>query len=80
MWSFPCLLLESYRHSVHFIDRAKRRWVGDDLQAHGGKIIKMGSAELTRLWNINPDNMEACKAEKRSEIITNIKITFHSNA
>lgn len=45
--------------------RAKRRWVGDDLQAHGGKIIKMGSAELTRLWNINPDNMEACKAEKR---------------
>ncbi|XP_078319273.1 THO complex subunit 1-like [Crassostrea virginica] len=45
--------------------RAKRRWVGDDLQAHGGKIVKMGSAELTRLWNINPDNLEACKAEKR---------------
>ncbi|XP_062589734.1 THO complex subunit 1-like [Saccostrea cucullata] len=48
-----------------FKSRAKRRFVGDDLQAHGGKIIKMGSAELTRLWNINPDNLEACKAEKR---------------
>ena len=52
---------------VVLIGRAKRRWVGDDLQAHGGKIVKMGSAELTRLWNINPDNLEACKAEKRQE-------------
>ncbi|XP_033738778.1 LOW QUALITY PROTEIN: THO complex subunit 1-like [Pecten maximus] len=45
--------------------KAKRRWVGDDLQASGGKIIKMGSSELTRLWNINPNNMGACRAEKR---------------
>lgn len=45
--------------------RAKRKWVGDDLQATGGKIIKMGSSELTKLWNLNPNNMDACKAESR---------------
>ncbi|CAC5356367.1 THOC1 [Mytilus coruscus] len=45
--------------------KAKRRWVGDDLQASGGKFVKMGSAELTRLWNLSPDNMDACKDEKR---------------
>ncbi|XP_076462348.1 THO complex subunit 1-like [Babylonia areolata] len=45
--------------------RPKRRRIGEDLQVGGGKIIKMGSAELTRLWNLNPDNMEACRSEKR---------------
>jgi THO complex subunit 1 len=25
----------------------------------------MGSAELTRLWNLNADNMDACKDDKR---------------
>ncbi|KAK7100737.1 THO complex subunit 1-like [Littorina saxatilis] len=45
--------------------RPKRRRIGEDLQGGGGKIIKMGSAELTRLWNLNPDNMEACRSEKR---------------
>lgn len=48
-----------------YLYRAKRRWVGDDLQASGGKFVKMGSAELTRLWNLSPDNMDACKDEKR---------------
>jgi THO complex subunit 1 len=48
-----------------FIYRVKRRWVGDDVQASGGKIVKMGSAELTRLWNLNADNMDACKDDKR---------------
>ncbi|KAK3091924.1 hypothetical protein FSP39_023755 [Pinctada imbricata] len=45
--------------------KAKRKWVGDDLQAHGRKTIKMGSAELTRLWNLAPNNMDACKSDKR---------------
>ncbi|KAL4236751.1 THO complex subunit 1 [Mactra antiquata] len=45
--------------------RAKRRRIGDDLQASGGKVIKMGHPELTRLWNLNPNNMDACKAEER---------------
>ena len=48
-----------------FIYRVKRRWVGDDVQSSGGKFVKMGSAELTRLWNLNADNMDACKDDKR---------------
>ncbi|ESP02473.1 hypothetical protein LOTGIDRAFT_138363 [Lottia gigantea] len=44
--------------------RAKRKRVGDDLMASSGKI-NMGSPELTRLWNINANNMEACKADSR---------------
>lgn len=45
--------------------RARKRRVGDDLQVTGGKVIKMGNPELTKLWNLNPNNMEACKAEER---------------
>ncbi|XP_053393953.1 THO complex subunit 1-like isoform X2 [Mercenaria mercenaria] len=45
--------------------RAKRRRIGDDLQASGGKVIKMGHPELTRLWNLNPNNMDACKSDDR---------------
>lgn len=45
--------------------KAKRRRIGDDLQSSGGKVIKMGHPELTRLWNLNPDNMDACKSEDR---------------
>ncbi|XP_055956508.1 THO complex subunit 1 isoform X1 [Patella vulgata] len=44
--------------------RAKRKRVGDDLMTSAGKI-NMGSSELTRLWNINSDNMDACKADTR---------------
>ncbi|XP_041358036.1 THO complex subunit 1-like [Gigantopelta aegis] len=45
--------------------KARRRRIGDDLQASGGKIIKMGSNELTRLWNLNPNNTDACRSDKR---------------
>ena len=47
-----------------FCFRSKRRRVGDDLQS-GSKMIKMGNPELTALWNLNPNNMEACKSEDR---------------
>jgi len=47
------------------ICRPRKRRVGDDLQVTGGKVIKMGNPELTKLWNINPNNMEACKTEDR---------------
>ncbi|XP_064625067.1 THO complex subunit 1-like isoform X2 [Lineus longissimus] len=43
----------------------RKRSMGDDIKASGGKIIKMGNSELTRLWNLCPDNLEACKADKR---------------
>lgn len=50
--------------SFHYF-RVKRKSLGADLMASGGKIIKMGNPELTRLWNLCPDNNEACKSEKR---------------
>ena len=28
-------------------------------------FVRVSSAELTRLWNICPDNMAACRSEKR---------------
>jgi len=45
--------------------RGRKRSIGDDLKSSGTKIVKMGNAELTRLWNLNPDNMAACRSEKR---------------
>ena len=49
---------------VSFLFRSKRRRIGDDLQS-GSKMIKMGNPELTALWNLNPNNMEACKSGDR---------------
>ncbi|CAB4026369.1 Hypothetical predicted protein, partial [Paramuricea clavata] len=31
-----------------------------------GSKIDMGSTELTRLWNLCPDNMTACRSDKRN--------------
>lgn len=42
----------------------RRPHLGDRLGLPSRKI-DMGSAELTRLWNICPDNLEACKAKNR---------------
>lgn len=63
--SCPSFEKESASENTKHKTKAKRRWVGDDLQASGGKFVKMGSAELTRLWNLSPDNMDACKDDKR---------------
>ena len=38
----------------------RKRSMGEDMKLSKEKGIKMGSAELSRLWNINPDNMKAC--------------------
>jgi THO complex subunit 1 len=46
--------------------RPKKRSFGEDVMSSGAKVIKMGNAELTRLWNLCPDNMAACKSEKRN--------------
>jgi len=51
--------------SVCSVYRSKRRSIGDDLLSADSKAIKMGNAELTRLWNLCPDNMAACLSEKR---------------
>ena len=46
--------------------RKRKVSIGDEM-ASGWKSKKvlMGSNELTRLWNLCPDNLEACKADNR---------------
>ncbi|KAK6626388.1 hypothetical protein RUM43_006699 [Polyplax serrata] len=46
--------------------RGKKRTIGDRIKdaAHQKKYY-MGHSELTRLWNLNPNNLEACKAKER---------------
>ena len=39
--------------------------MGEDIKASGGKVIKLGNSELTRLWNLCPDNLEACRQDNR---------------
>ncbi|XP_075441354.1 THO complex subunit 1 isoform X2 [Ascaphus truei] len=44
----------------------RKRPAPEDFLGKGpNKRILMGNDELTRLWNLCPDNMEACKAESR---------------
>ncbi|XP_030068795.1 THO complex subunit 1 [Microcaecilia unicolor] len=48
----------------------KRPAPEDFLSKGNNKKIIMGNDELTRLWNLCPDNMDACKAESREYIPT----------
>nr|XP_039267760.1 THO complex subunit 1-like isoform X1 [Styela clava] len=48
--------------------KPKRSTIAEDFIA--GKPLGMGSAELTRLWELCPDNLTACKSEKRSFLPT----------
>ncbi|XP_051990979.1 THO complex subunit 1-like [Xyrauchen texanus] len=45
---------------------SRKRPAPEDFLGKGpDRKILMGNEELTRLWNLNPDNMEACKSESR---------------
>ncbi|CAD5121591.1 DgyrCDS10089 [Dimorphilus gyrociliatus] len=44
--------------------RIRKRSVGEDMKVN--KRMKMGNAELTRLWNLQPDNMAACVSSERN--------------
>ncbi|XP_018424259.1 PREDICTED: THO complex subunit 1 [Nanorana parkeri] len=45
---------------------ARKRAAPEDFLGKGSnKKILMGNDELTRLWNLCPDNIDACKAESR---------------
>nr|XP_033789826.1 THO complex subunit 1 isoform X2 [Geotrypetes seraphini] len=48
----------------------KRPAPEDFLGKGNNKKIIMGNDELTRLWNLCPDNMDACKAENREYMPT----------
>lgn len=63
--SCPNFIKEKQRDLSKPKTKPKRKRIGDDLLASNGKSLKLGNTELTRLWNLNPDNMEAAKAESR---------------
>ncbi|KAK5644414.1 hypothetical protein RI129_005714 [Pyrocoelia pectoralis] len=45
---------------------SERRPVGDILkEAHAAGKYYLGNSELTKLWNLSPDNLEACKSKDR---------------
>lgn len=44
----------------------KKRSMGEELLSSDSKVINMGNPELTRLWNLCPDNMAACLSDKRN--------------
>ncbi|NXW35979.1 THOC1 protein, partial [Phaetusa simplex] len=49
----------------------RKRPAPEDFLGKGpNKKILMGNEELTRLWNLCPDNMEACKSESREYMPT----------
>nr|CAG4643807.1 EOG090X0324 [Lepidurus arcticus] len=46
--------------------RRLKRKVGDQIRdAVARKKVLMGNAELTRLWNLCPDNIQACRSKER---------------
>jgi THO complex subunit 1 len=46
--------------------RKRKRKLGDQIQdAVTNKKFLMGNFRLTNLWNLCPDNMEACSAPER---------------
>ncbi|XP_035665777.1 THO complex subunit 1-like, partial [Branchiostoma floridae] len=48
------------------LKKSRKRAMGEDIkEAEDSKRVNMGSAELTRLWNLCPDNMEACSSPER---------------
>ncbi|CAL1536026.1 unnamed protein product [Lymnaea stagnalis] len=63
--SCPNFIKEKQRDQSKAKTKPKRKRIGDDLLASNGKSLKLGNSELTRLWNLNSDNMEAAKAESR---------------
>ncbi|KAH9492092.1 THO complex subunit 1 [Bulinus truncatus] len=63
--SCPNFIKEKPKDQIKPKAKLKRKRIGDDLLASNGKSLKLGNPELTRLWNLNPDNMEAAKAESR---------------
>lgn len=46
--------------------RKRKVSIGDEVASGWrSKKVLLGSSELTRLWNLCPDNLEACKADNR---------------
>ena len=59
--------------------RGVKRSVGDEYLNNRSKKQNLGNAELTRLWNVCPDNLKACKAENRLNFLPQLE-TFLEEA
>ncbi|XP_014681848.1 PREDICTED: THO complex subunit 1-like [Priapulus caudatus] len=62
--SFVQPLLKESEKPV-FKARARKRSIADDYRLKDTKRINMGNPELSRLWNLTPDNLAACRASDR---------------
>ena len=56
--------------------RSRKRSIGEDLAYSSSKRMNIGNAELSRLWNLCPDNLESCKAENRVKFLPNLDEFF----
>eukprot|EP00794_Sanderia_malayensis_P005238 gene5238-5899_t len=61
---------------VTVIKRSRKRSIGEELAHRSSKKLDLGSQELSRLWNICPDNLEACKAENRTKFLPSLPEFF----
>lgn len=57
-------------------ERKRKRNIGEDFLNTSNKRIYMGTPELTRLWNLHPDNLESCKAENRLKFLPTLEQYF----
>lgn len=53
------------KNKTPLVDRKRKRSIASDLRLNH-KMVKLGNHELTKLWNLEPDNSLACKAKKRN--------------
>lgn len=58
------------------VKRSRKRSIGEELAYEKSTKFNLGSSELTRLWNICPDNLEACKAENRTKFLPTLQDFF----
>ncbi|XP_054841206.1 THO complex subunit 1 isoform X2 [Eublepharis macularius] len=67
----PSFVKERLGDSKQIRPFVRKRPAPEDFLGKGpNKKILMGNEELTRLWNLCPDNMEACKSESREYMPT----------
>jgi len=58
------------------VGRRKKRKLGDLVKKeHEAKKINLGNPSLTQLWNLCPDNMEACRSKER-DFLPSLEVYF----
>jgi len=77
---FPPALLEEMgelpKEDSRKKSRGVKRSVGEEYLSNRSKKANLGNTELTRLWNLCPDNLKACKAENRLNFLPQLDTFF----